>query len=183
LPLHAALPILPDHTALHLILDHRLSLARGLQANHGLDARRRLGGVAVAPAPVIELRAPLGARLLAHLIELLLARVAAIGAPSREQLLGYLAVPDSAGKLEDDVAVPIDAEPGKAVNDGVDRGLGRALAVGILDPQQHLAAAPARVEPVEQRSARSPDMEKASGRGGKASDDGLRHPGGRRAFS
>ena len=49
------------HGALHQILDHRLALARRLQPDGGRDARRRLGRVAVAPAPVVARRAPLGA--------------------------------------------------------------------------------------------------------------------------
>jgi hypothetical protein len=44
---------------------------------------------------------------------------------------------------------------------------GRALAVGVLDAQQELAAGVAGVEPVEQRRARAADMQEAGGRGGK----------------
>ena len=65
--------------------------------------------------------------------------------------------------------MPSQVEP---VEDRVDRRLGRALAVGVLDPQQHLAAASARVEPVEQRGAGAADMEEAGRRGGEAGDDG-----------
>ena len=49
--------------------------------------------------------------------------------------------------------------------------LRRALAVGVLDPQQHLAAAAARVEPVEQRGAGAADVEEAGRGGGEAGDD------------
>src|SRR5262249_584712 len=91
-----------------------------------------------------------------------LARIAAIGASCGEQLPDHLAMAGGAGILVDGLAIPVDAEPGEAVENGVDRGLGGALAIGVLDPQQHTAAAAAGVEPVEQRGARSPDMEKAS---------------------
>jgi hypothetical protein len=48
----------------------------------------------------------------------------------------------------------------------------RALAVGVLDAQQHLAAGVPRKEPVEQRRARATDVQVA-GRGGReAGDDG-----------
>ena len=65
----------------------------------------------------------------------------------------------------------VEPEPVQAVEDRVDRRLGRALAVGVLDPQQHLAAAAARVEPVEQRGAGAADMEEAGRGGSKAGDD------------
>ena len=58
--------ILPDDAALHLVLDHGLAGQRRLQADHRLDAGRRLGRVAVAPAPVVELGAALAPRRLAH---------------------------------------------------------------------------------------------------------------------
>jgi hypothetical protein len=49
-----------------------------------------------------------------------------------------------AGVLVRRLAVPVEAEPGQAVEDGRDRRLGRALAVGVLDPEQHPAAGPWR---------------------------------------
>ena len=95
-----------------------------------------------------------------------------IGMPGGKQLLGYFAVPGRAGELIDRLAVPVDAEPAQALEDGVDRGLRGALAVGVLDAQQHLAAAAAGVQPVEQRRARAADMQKTGGRGGEAGNDG-----------
>ena len=61
------------------------------------------------------------------------------------------------------VPVPIEAEPRHSVEDCVDRFLGRAGLVGILDPQEELAAVVAREEPVEERRPRSPDVEEARG--------------------
>src|SRR5262249_21895594 len=86
-----------------------------------------------------------------------------------------LAVPRRAGELVDGFAVPSDAEPAEPVQDRVDRGLRGALAVGVLDAQQHLAAASPRVEPVEQRGAGASDVEEAGRGGGKARDDGFSH--------
>jgi hypothetical protein len=94
-------------------------------------------------------------------------------------LLGDLAVAGGAAELVDDVAVPIELQPFQPVEDRGNGRLGRALAVGILDPQQHLAAGLLGIEPVEQRGTGSPDVEEAGGRGGKACDDGRGHlPGG-----
>src|SRR5204862_527309 len=52
---------------------------------------------------------------------------------------------------------------------------GGALAVGILNAQQHLAPTPARVKPVEQSGASPSDMKEAGRRGGKACNNGLSH--------
>ena len=43
-------------------------------------------------------------------------------------------------KLADRLAVPIEPEPFEPVNGRIDRGVGGALAVGVLDAQQELAA-------------------------------------------
>ena len=79
--------------------------------------------------------------------------------------------------MVDGVAVPMETEPSEPIENGVDRGLSGAFAVGILDPQQHFSAAPAGIEPVEQRGPRPPDVQKARGRGSKARDDDFAHPG------
>ena len=167
--------VLPDHAALHLVLDHGLAGLRRAQADGRLDAGRRAGGIAVAPHPVIEAGAALGARFLAHRRQLLRRGVAMIGLAGGQQLLGDLAMPCGAAELVDDVAVPIELEPFQAVEDGCDRGFGGALAIGVLDPQQHLAAAAACIEPVEQCGAGAADMEEAGRRGGEARDDGISH--------
>ena len=72
------------------------------------------------------------------------------------------------------LAVPVEAEPAQPVENGVDRLRRRALAVGVLDAQQELAADVLGVEPVEQRRARAADVQEAGRRGGEAGDD-LRH--------
>jgi hypothetical protein len=70
------------------------------------------------------------------------------------------------------IAVPFEAQPGEAVDDGVDGRLGRALAVRVLDAQQEAPAVMARIEPVEQSGPGAADMQIARGRGGEAGDDG-----------
>src|SRR5205807_10074986 len=79
---------------------------------------------------------------------------------------------DSRG-LVDRLSVPCETEPSQAVENGVDRRLGRALAIGVFDPQQHAAAVRARKQPVEQRGARAADVEKAGGRRREAGNDSL----------
>ncbi len=133
--------------------------------------------VAVAPAPIIEFRAAGGTRHLAHLRKLVRRRVTAIGMPRRKQLLDHFGMTRRAGELVNRLAIPGDAEPAEAVEDGVDRRLGRALAVGILDLQQHLAAAPARIQPIEQRGARAANMQKTSRRRCEARNDRFSHAG------
>ena len=88
--------VLPHDPALHLVLDHGLAGERRLQADHRLHVGTRLGGIAVAPAPVIEPGAALGARFLAHFRKLVGRGVAVIGLAGGEQLLGNLAVSRSA---------------------------------------------------------------------------------------
>ena len=166
--------VAPDHPALDLILNDGLALEARAQADDRLHARRRFAGIAVAPAPVIEPRAALGARLLPHLLQLLRARVAVIGMPAGQQLRGDLPVALGARKLRNGLAVPGQLKPFEPVDDRRDRGVGRALAIRVFDPQQHLAAAPARIEPVEQRRAGSADMQEPGRRGGKSRNDS--HP-------
>ena len=169
--------ILPYDPPLHLILDHGLARQRCFEPDHRLNSRGGLGGIAIAPAAVIELGTPFAARLLAHLRELVGRGVAAIGVARFQQDLGYLAVALGARELVDGLAVPFQAQPGEPIEDGLDRSLRGALAVGVLDPQQHLPAAPAGIEPVEQRGARPPDMQKARWRRSKPRDGGLAHIG------
>ena len=69
------------------------------------------------------------------------------------------------------VPVPIEAEPAHAVEDRLDRRLGGAGAVGVLDAEQELATVMAGEEPVEQGGARAADMEEAGRRRREAGDD------------
>ena len=75
-------------------------------------------------------------------------------------------------KLADHIAIVIQPQPRHALQDRIRRLRGRARAVRVLNPQQELAATPARIKPVKQRSARAADMQKAGRRGGEAGDDG-----------
>ena len=167
--------VLPDDAALHLILDHGFSGLGRAQANGRLDPGRGFGRIAVAPQAVVKTGAALGAGFLAHRRELFGRGVTIIGLAGRQQAFGDLAMTACAAELVDDLAVPIELEPFEAIQDRGNRCVGRSLPVGILDPEQHLAAVLARIEPVEQGRAGSSDMEKTGRRGGKARNDGCGH--------
>src|SRR5581483_7293984 len=167
--------VLPHDAALHLVVDRRFSGQRRLKTDNRIDSRRHVFWIAITATAVIEAGAPLGARFLAHRREFFLAAIAAIGMAGGKHLLRHLTMPGRARELKDNFAVPIEAKPGQAVDDGVYGRGGRPLAVGVFDPQQHLAAMPAGIQPVEQGSPGATDMQKTGGRGGKTGDDGLAH--------
>src|SRR6185503_4581218 len=57
------------------------------------------------------------------------------------------------------LAVPVEAEPRQRVENLVDRLVGRAVAIGVLDPQQEGSPVVASEEPVEERRPGAPDVE------------------------
>src|SRR5680860_971689 len=131
--------------------------------------------VAVAPRAVIAGCAALGPRSVAHGLKLLRRRIAAIGLAFGKQLLGALAMALRARQLVDGLAVPIELEPPQAVENGENGAFGGARLIGILDPEQHLAAFGFGIKPVEQGGASASDVEVAGGRWRKARDDSLAH--------
>ncbi len=167
--------VLPDHAALDLVVDHGFSGLGRLETDHRFDVGRSFGGRAVAPAAVVAHGAPLRLRGGSHLLKLLLAGIAIVGIAVGQQLFGDFTVTRGARELIDGLAIPIDAEPLQAVDNGADSGFRGALAVGILDPEQHLAATAPRVEPVKQGRSAASDMQESGRRGRKAGDDGLGH--------
>ena len=76
-----------------------------------------------------------------------------------------------ARELADRLAVPVEPEPFEPVENGRDRSLGRALAIGVLDAQQERSAETFGVEPVEQRRTRAADMQESGRRRREAGDD------------
>src|SRR5262249_29945226 len=88
------------------------------------------------------------------------------------ELACYFCMTRSAGELEDDLVVPVQAEPLEARDDCIDGGLGRALPIRILDAQAEDALVVTRVQPVEQGGAGTANVQEAGRRGGKANDDG-----------
>ena len=168
------LGVVDFHLALDGVMHDRLAGLRRLQPDHRLHARWRVLRIAVAPTPVVADGLAGGFLGRAHLLEFLRRGVAIVGVADSEHPVRHLGVPRGAGKLEDDIAIPLHTEPGQAVDDGFDGRLGRTGAVGILDAQQELAAGVASIEPVKERGARTADMQEAGRRGGEAGDDGHR---------
>src|SRR5690606_5614051 len=103
-----------------------------------------------------------------HGVELFLRLVGVVGLALGDQLLGHLAVPVDALGLVDRAFVVVQAQPVHGLEDGVDRRLGAALAVGVLDPQHEPAAAMAGLQPAVQRGAGATDVQVAGGTGGEA---------------
>jgi hypothetical protein len=69
------------------------------------------------------------------------------------------------GELEHRVGIAAQAQPVEAVEDRVDRGIGRAGAVGILDTQKIGAAMVTGIKPVEQAVRAPPICRKPVGEG------------------
>jgi hypothetical protein len=157
--------------ALDEILYCRLAFARGLEANDERRIRKPVGFAAFTPFAVDAKRLALLARLLATGGQFLGRQVAAISGAARQQLVGDFGVTGFELGLVIGMAVELEAKPGESVVDDVDRFLGRARLVGILDPQQRFAAAMARVEPREQPRAGVADMQESGRRGREAGDD------------
>src|SRR5882724_3266783 len=105
-----------------------------------------------------------------------------VGAALCNQFFRDLGVAGGAGKLEDNLAVPVEAQPFHAVDDGVDRLLGGALAIGVFDAQAKCAAVMARQQPIEQGRSSTADVQESGGGGGKTSDDSHEVPESLRLF-
>jgi hypothetical protein len=134
--------------------DHEVVLERvvelRLAADHVDDRRRALVGDAQPDRSLAVVRAAEAAVVVGLLerLDVLRACCGAVGVAAGEQPLDDLGVALRALRLEDRLAVPVDPEPAQRVEDLLDV-LGRgALAVGVLDPQHHLASASAREQPV-----------------------------------
>src|SRR5213078_3634338 len=84
---------------------------------------------------------------------------------------GDLLVPGQARALEDGLFVPVEAEPGEAVEDDLGVFVGGTRLVGVFDAQQELPAFFAGEEPVEEGGAGPADVEKASRRRSEADAD------------
>ncbi len=156
------------YLALDLVIDNGEAILWRLETDNAFCTFRCLRRIAVAPTSVIAWRAAFGSRLFAHLGQFFLGGKTVIGRSVRNHLFGDFLVAGSALKLRNRLTVPIKAEPGKAVQNCIHR-IGRiALAVRILDAQQHLAAIGPGKQPVEKRRARAANVKITGGRGCKA---------------
>ena len=160
------------HLALHEVPHHRLALLRRAQPDDWRHPRRRLGGIAVPPAPVVPGRPTLGYCQLPHRAQLVRRAVAAIRPPGRQQLQRDLRVTRGPRGLEHWRCVRGDAHPGQPVQDAL-RVFGQAAGtVRVLDADQELAAVMAAEQVVEQRGPYAADMQQAGRAGGEAGANG-----------
>ena len=158
--------IVPENdVALDDILQHRGAGERGLETHH---RRVAAGQVLVAAGPVILRFAAGGQGLRPHLFNLLGRAGAVIGVAGVQQFLDVLQVDREAPGLEVGPVVPVQAEPLQGLEDGIDRGSGRACRVRVFDAQDELAFHAAGVEPVEQGRPRPADVQIARRARGKA---------------
>src|SRR3989449_621517 len=133
--------------------------------------------VAAPPRVAESLLARLGGPPLA--LQELGRAVAVVGAARGAQSLGVVTVDRKPLGLA--VArrrrplVPVEAEPLEGLEDRGDVLVGRARTVGVLDPEDEGPAVVARVEPVEQRGARAPDVEVSRRARLEAHTDGAAH--------
>src|SRR5439155_26373045 len=88
------------------------------------------------------------------------------------EAVGDFLVALDARALEHQLLVPVEAQPGEAVEDHLRVLVGGASLVGVLDAQQELAALVAGVQPVEQGGAGASDVEVAGGGGGESDANG-----------
>src|SRR5690606_11072799 len=131
----------------------------------------------VARGTVVARLEACGHRPLAHRLELFLGLVGVVRVARGDELLGDLAVTVQALGLIDRALVVVEPEPAHRLEDGVDRRLRAALAVGVLDAQDELAAAPARHQPAVRGGAGPADLPVAGGAGGEAgAAGGIGHP-------
>ena len=159
-------------------LDHVVEgdhpVLRRPEADHRSDTIRRLRqGFSGFRPPASVVTRFVAARLLrfAHDVEFFLAGIAIIGVAFLQQLIDHFLVPLHALHLVIRTLVPVEAEPGHAVKNGLHGSLGGAFLVGVLDAQNEFAAHLAGVSPGKQRGARAADMQIAGGRGGETGAD------------
>jgi hypothetical protein len=163
------LGILDGHLALDEIVDRRRAFVGRLQAHDmgRIGIVRRLLTPGRADAQRLLRRFRLGA----HLGELVGGEVTAIGRACLDHRMRDLGVARGAFELIDFRTVPIEAQPAHPIEDRLDRRLGRARAIGVLNPQQEFAAMMACEQQVEERGARASDMQESGGRGRKTGND------------
>src|SRR5690606_15814814 len=153
--------------ALDLVVPGHGAVERVLQAD---DAIRvvAVGRALLAVGAVVAGLGTGGHGGLAHGVEFGLRLIGVISLPGRDQLFGDLAIALDAGGLVDRALVVVEAQPCHGFEDRVDRTLGAALAVGVLDAQDETAAAAARLQPAVQGGAGAADVQVAGGTGGEA---------------
>ena len=167
--------VLERHGAVNQVVHHHRSIERIAETHDRVDSRARLR-LLTANARIARL---LFARdlLLAHGLELLLRAVAVIRRARVEHAADDFPVAVEALRLVVRALVGIQVEPGHALENhphGLIRG---PFAVGVLDPQDELAAHAACVQPAEESRPDASHM-KHAGRAGCESGNYCHEPRG-----
>ncbi len=165
--------VAPLDAALDLVVEHDCARGRIAEADHavGIVAQRF---VAIAVVAVVARLLAARHRRGAHRLDLLLRLVRVIRLAGLEQILGRLPVTIHAQGLVERALVRGEAEPVHALDDRIDRHLGRTLAIGILDAQDEFTAAMPRLQPAVQRGARTADVQETGGTRGETGADSHR---------
>src|SRR5208337_3066808 len=145
---------------------------QGVRAAFALAPGELLGGKLQATESISSF-GPLRGRLLGR--PLGLGAVVAVNMAAIDQLLHrrlvlrgpMRLVVGTIGSTDVRPFVPIDADPPKTVEDALDGILDVPLLVGVVDPQQKLAAEMPGKQPVEQGRSHSADVQKAGRTGSK----------------
>src|SRR6185312_1837529 len=105
---------------------------------------------------------------LAHRLDLVLALVGVVRLAGGNQLVGHLPVSLQPPRLVERTLVGVEVEPVHCIQDRLHRFAGGALPIGILDAQDELATAAARLQPAIQCGARAANMQETGGTGCEA---------------
>ncbi|MCY1225924.1 hypothetical protein D9M72_381360 [compost metagenome] len=128
--------------ALDRVVPHYAAADRVLEADHRIDARRRLGQdlarLGTPEAVVARLLAALALGF-AQRVQFFGAHVAAVGQVGLNHLRHHLAIAVHALHLVERAFVDIHLQPGHAFQDHVNRFLRRTLNVGVFDAQDEVA--------------------------------------------
>ena len=108
--------------------------------------------------PVVDRRPPPRQLPLALVLQLFRRLVSGIEAARGAQPLARRFVGGEPLRLPG-TAVPVQPQPAQVLLDGGDELLARALAIGVVDPQQEMPAPPSREQPVDQRRADVADVQ------------------------
>ena len=159
--------VAPFDAALDLVLESDCSGLRVLEPDHPVRIVP-IRFVAIAVIAVVAWLEALLHGLGAHRLDFFLRLVGVVGLAGLEQVFGDLPVAIHAQGLVERAFVVFEAEPVHAVEDGLHGLLGRALAIGVLDAQDELATAMARLEPAVEGRAGPADMQETGGAGCEA---------------
>src|SRR6185437_13530827 len=153
--------------ALDLVLEHYRAFGRVAEADHPVGVLAT-GFFPITVVAVVARLLTRGHGGFAHRLDLVLALVGVVRLAGGNQLVGHLPVSLQPPRLVEGTLVGVEVEPVHRIQDRLHRLAGGALPIGILDAQDELAAAAARLQPAIQCGARAADVQETGGTGGEA---------------